>query len=72
MRIQRLDLIAFGPFADTAIEFAPATDAGVVDVVFGPNEAGKSTTLRAVGDLLFGIPHVTPDAHRHRSQDLLL
>lgn len=72
MRIARLALTAFGPFAGAAIEFAGARTEGVVDVVFGPNEAGKSTTLRAVGDLLFGIPHSTPDAHRHRGQDLQL
>ncbi len=72
MRIARLALTAFGPFSGAAIELAEARPEGVVDVVFGPNEAGKSTTLRAVSDLLFGFPHSTPDAHRHRSQDLQL
>ncbi len=72
MRLARLVLTAFGPFTGTTIEFAPPRPEGGVDVVFGPNEAGKSTTLRAIGDLLFGFPHQTPDAHLHRTQDLLL
>jgi uncharacterized protein YhaN len=72
MRLARLALTAFGPFTGATIDLAAPGPAGVVDVVFGPNEAGKSTTLRAIGDLLFGFPHQTPDAHLHRTQDLLL
>jgi uncharacterized protein YhaN len=39
-------------------------------VVYGANEAGKSTALRAVSGLLFGIPAQTRDAHVHRMGDL--
>ncbi len=33
--------------------------------MFGANEAGKSTTLAAVGDLLFGFPKSTPYSFRY-------
>ncbi|QDT15603.1 ATP-binding protein [Alienimonas californiensis] len=61
MRIERLDLIAFGPFAGLSLDFS----APGLHVVYGPNEAGKSTALRAVRDALFGIPGQSPDNHRH-------
>ena len=39
-------------------------------VVLGRNEAGKSTTLRAITGLLYGIDTKTPDAHVHKFGDL--
>ncbi|SIP96508.1 Uncharacterized protein YhaN [Rhizobium sp. RU20A] len=56
MRIARLDLIRYGKFTDRRIEFGPAP-AGSPDlhIVYGPNEAGKSTLFSAWLDLLFGI-----------------
>jgi uncharacterized protein YhaN len=68
MRIRRLDLIAFGPFAGTNLDLGGAP--GTVDLVYGPNEAGKSTTLRAISGLLFGIPNDTRDGHRHALTEL--
>ena len=32
-------------------------------LIVGPNEAGKSTALRAIRALLFDYPHTTPDNH---------
>ena len=61
MRIDRLDLLAFGPFTGLSLDFA----APGLHVVYGPNEAGKSTALRAVRDALFEIPARTPDNHTH-------
>jgi uncharacterized protein YhaN len=58
MRLSALDLVRYGRFADTRLEF-PRLDADF-QIVFGPNEAGKSTTMAAIGDLLFGFPHSTP------------
>lgn len=69
MRILRLDLKAFGPFSGTSLDLS-AGGPGGFHLVYGPNEAGKSTALRAVRDLLYGFEHRTPDAHRHRSEDL--
>ena len=67
MRILSLSLLAFGPFAGTTLSFSREPR---LELVFGPNEAGKSTMLRAVGDLLFGVPPVTRDAHRHKTTEL--
>ncbi len=62
MRFLRLDLRCFGPF-----ENAPALDLGGGDrgfhLILGPNEAGKSTALRAIRHLLFGFPKSTEDRH---------
>lgn len=66
MRLRRLDLIAFGPFHGTSLDLS----APGLQVVYGPNEAGKSTALRSIVGLLYGIPHRTGDAHRHRTTDL--
>ena len=41
-----------------------------VHVVYGRNEAGKSTALRAITGLLYGIAQNTPDAHVHKMPDL--
>jgi uncharacterized protein YhaN len=69
VRILRLDLKAFGSFTDVSLELSAGAPGGL-HVIYGPNEAGKSTALRAVRDLLFGFEHRTPDAHLHRSEDL--
>ncbi len=69
MRIERLGLAAYGPFSDFELDFAGR---GRVELVFGSNEAGKSTALRAVRGLLFGIPEHTGDAHRHPASELAI
>jgi uncharacterized protein YhaN len=58
MRIQRLDLLRYGRFTDTHLAL-PASDSDI-HIVFGPNEAGKSTALSAIENLLFGIPANSP------------
>ncbi|MER9695420.1 AAA family ATPase [Mesorhizobium sp. M0179] len=56
MRLQRLDLIRYGKFTDGTIDFGPKPESGPdLHIVFGLNEAGKSTALSAYLDLLFGI-----------------
>jgi uncharacterized protein YhaN len=61
VRFDRLDLLAFGPFTDYSLDLAPG-----FNLIYGPNEAGKSTILRAVTGLLYGIPHRSPDNYLHR------
>jgi len=68
VRILRLELTAFGPFAGERLLFGDRP--GALELVYGPNEAGKSTTLRAISDVLFGIPERTIDAHRHAPSEL--
>lgn len=62
MRLERLALAPYGRFADRALDFAP--DAAL-HVVYGRNETGKTTTLSAIGDLLFGFPTQTPYGFLH-------
>lgn len=56
MRLRRLELSRYGKFTDHTIDFGEAVD-GMPDlhVVYGPNEAGKSTLFSGFLDLLFGI-----------------
>ncbi|MBB4112743.1 uncharacterized protein YhaN [Rhizobium sp. BK226] len=56
MRLSRLDLPRYGKFTDHSIDFG-ATRPGLPDlhIVYGLNEAGKSTTFAAYLDLLYGI-----------------
>ncbi|MEP9367396.1 AAA family ATPase [Xanthobacter sp. VNH20] len=61
MRLQRLDLTRYGTFTDRSIDFGERRE-GQADlhIIYGPNEAGKSTTLAAFLDLLFGIGAQSP------------
>lgn len=64
MRFERLILGAFGPFTDETIDLSGGGPGGF-HLVYGPNEAGKSTSLRAVKAFLFGFPERSVDAHTH-------
>jgi len=68
VRIDCLDLIRFGHFVNRKIEF-PATKPDYY-VIYGDNEAGKSTLLRGISALLFGVPTRTPDVHSCKSSEL--
>ncbi|MFN3202795.1 MAG: AAA family ATPase [Bradymonadia bacterium] len=70
MRIERLELGAYGPFTDLTLDFGPAD--GRLCIVHGGNEAGKSSTLKAIGALLFGIHDRTADDFLHDYKDLRL
>jgi uncharacterized protein YhaN len=67
MRILRLHLERYGPFAGQSLELGSATR---LHIVHGPNEAGKTSALAAITDLLFGIEARTPYAFRHEGKDL--
>ncbi|HEY6080028.1 MAG TPA: AAA family ATPase [Polyangiaceae bacterium] len=71
MRFRRLGLDAYGPFSGHALDFSRLRGNGL-HLIYGPNEAGKSSALRGIRDLLFGIPQVTPDAHLHPGPALRL
>jgi len=65
MRLDTLDLIAYGPFTGARLEFAcPFT------IVYGLNEAGKTSALRALLDGLFGIHAQTPESFVHAYPNL--
>ena len=60
MRLETLRLIAYGPFTDKPLDFGSQ-----FTIVYGRNEAGKTSALRALRDGLFGIPGQTADAFLH-------
>ena len=70
MKIKRLDLKAFGPFTDRTLEF-DSKEPGL-HIIFGPNEAGKSSSLRALKALLYGFIERTPDNFLHANDQLLV
>lgn len=59
MRIQRLDLHSYGAFRGRSLDLTNP-EHGLI-VVLGPNEAGKSTAMRAIDALLFGIERGSAD-----------
>ena len=69
MRLKRLDLKAFGPFTDQK-PLAFDSRAPDLHIIFGPNEAGKSSSLRALKALLFGVLQQTPDNFIHSYDQL--
>lgn len=71
MRFRHLGLDAFGPFTGLSLDFTRVPGNGL-HLVYGPNEAGKSSSLRAIRDLLFGFSQNTPDAHLHPTAALRL
>jgi uncharacterized protein YhaN len=68
VRIDRLDLKRFGCFTDCTLDLSgPGTH-----LVVGLNEAGKTTGMTAIRQLLFGIPIHSPHAFLHDMRDLCL
>lgn len=70
MRLANLDLLAFGHFTNKTLSFTDK--AGAIDIVYGNNEAGKSTSRRGVSNFLFGIPVRTTDDFLHPKPALRL
>ncbi len=68
MKVLQLDLLAFGPFTDLKLDFSGGEYG--LHIVYGANEAGKSSALRALHALLFGIPERTTDVFRHDNTSL--
>lgn len=66
MRVSELNLIAFGPFTERLLSFGKTG----LHIVYGPNEAGKSSALRALKSLLYGIPERTADNFVHANDRL--
>ncbi len=69
MRVAELQLLAFGPFTDARLDFDPSGPR--LEIIYGANEAGKSTTLRALSGLFFEIDSRTKDAHLHTKMSSL-
>ncbi len=70
MRLKRLELKAFGPFTGRTLEF-DSEEPGL-HIIYGLNEAGKSSSLRALKALLYGFPERTSDNFQHANDQLLV
>ncbi len=67
MKFLTLGLKSFGCFSNMDLDFQGS---GNLHLILGPNEAGKSTTLRAIRGFLFGIPVRSEDVHTHEGKHL--
>lgn len=56
MRLTELSVEKYGCYSERIIAIPEGPG---LTVVYGPNEAGKSTCLEAIGDFLFGVPGQT-------------
>jgi uncharacterized protein YhaN len=63
MRLLRLHLKAVGPFTDVTLDLSAGRHG--LHLIHGPNEAGKTSALRALSHLFFGFPLRTPDDFTH-------
>jgi uncharacterized protein YhaN len=68
MKILQLELVAFGLFTEKILNFS--TESPGLHIVYGINEAGKSSLRRALTNLFFGIPERTNDAYLHANDQL--
>jgi uncharacterized protein YhaN len=86
MRIAGLHLQAYGHFTGCSLDFGQDDGARAnghgpgslpeslpgLHLVYGHNEAGKSTTLRALSSVLFGYPHGIVDGFKHDARDIAI
>jgi uncharacterized protein YhaN len=63
MRLLRLHMKSVGPFTDAELDLSAGHHG--LHLIYGPNEAGKASVLRALSYLLFGFPPQTPDNFTH-------
>jgi len=72
MRLSRLDLTRFGIFTGHSLEFGRTNSGPDLHIIYGPNEAGKSTLRLAINDFLFGIERTRkyPEFHDQRALEI--
>jgi uncharacterized protein YhaN len=63
VKFQQITFRCFGPFEEKSLDFS----GGNLHVIFGPNEAGKSSALRGIYHFLFGFGHTTADDYRFKT-----
>ncbi len=68
MKLMTLNLKAVGPFTDVVLDLSGGEQG--LHLIYGPNEAGKTSTLRALSYLLFGFPHLSADNFVHPNDQL--
>lgn len=67
MRFDRLDILRYGALTDRTLDFRAGAR---LHVIYGPNEAGKSSALSAISDLLFGFPTAAEQSFLHEPGSL--
>ncbi len=73
MRLNQLGLLRYGHFTNHVLEFPrPAPGTPDLHVIYGPNEAGKSTLFSGWLDVVFGIPARTGYNFLHDNRALRL
>lgn len=71
MRLQRLGLEFFGHFTDKWLDFGDRPDGGSdFHLVYGSNEAGKTTVMEGYLRLLYGFRHIEPYDFKHKRPNL--
>jgi uncharacterized protein YhaN len=68
MKLLTLSLSAVGPFTGVVLDLSAGEEG--LHLIYGANEAGKSSALRAVSHLLFGFPHLSTDNFIHANDQL--
>jgi uncharacterized protein YhaN len=70
VKILQLDFMAFGPFTDLSLGMREGKEG--LHLIVGPNEAGKSSALRGLIALFYGIHQQSPDDFVHRYEKMRL
>jgi uncharacterized protein YhaN len=68
MKLLKLNLSAVGPFTGVVLDLSAGKEG--LHLIYGPNEAGKTSALRAVSYLLFGFPQRSADNFVHPNDQL--
>ena len=68
MKFLKIDLLAYGHFTNRSLLFP--SEGPNLHIIYGHNEAGKSTALRAISSILYGIDVQTRDDFIHAKSDL--
>ncbi|GEM_PF-354300 len=70
MKFSKLRFEKIGPFDNTALDFSEGNYG--LHIIYGSNEAGKSSALRYIQWLLFGIPVQNSDNFKHKHPSFLI
>ncbi len=71
IRLRQFSLNLFGHFSGKGFDFGETrADRPDFHVIYGPNEAGKTTTMEGLLRLLYGFPHRDPYDFLHQRKNL--
>lgn len=70
MRMQKLTFDFFGHFTDKILDFGPTNGTSDFHIIYGSNEAGKTTTMEGYLRLLYGFPARDPYGFQHQRANL--